>query len=257
MQPTEGRLGADLADPHGRGGRRRRVRLRTLVHAAPYLVRTQPWGPLAGIAGLGIVICAAMASFAGPFQGPQSLVEGLRAALVVTSLGVAFVFSDPAPDLLEALPAPSRMLHGLRLGLALPLVAVAALGQLMITGHAFVVDERLQGLRPRLLPWSGLVVELVGFCGLCVLAGALVGRSRWADLDGALASVFGLGLIAMLGLAPFGLLPTSYLLDATRGHRAAWVVAEWSWTATAAASIVIATWSSRDRWQRLHRRGYR
>jgi len=235
--------------------RTRRVpRLRSVTEATPHLVRTQPWAPLTGAAGLGLLIVAAMSYFAGPFQRPADLIGGLRAAFAVTALGVCFVLSDPAGDLLEAVPVPAWSVRALRMSLAVPVLALGAAGQLVLAGRAFALDERLQGQGHHTLAWPGLALELVGFSALAYMAGALVDRGRWRDLGGALAAPLGLGLIAALAIIPLGLLPTAYPLGPTRADRSAWVTAEWSWAVVAVVSLLVTGWASRDRWQRLGRR---
>lgn len=231
--------------------RHRAPRLRSLVQATPYLVRTQPWVPLAGAAGLGILIVATMSYFVGPFQRPADLIAGLRAAFAATAIGVGFVLSDPAEDLLEAVPMPAWTLRAVRVAIAIPVLALGGAGELILAARGLTADERLQGLGHRPLAWPGLTLELVGFCGLALLAAAAVDRVRWRDLGGVIAAPLGLGLIAALALAPLALLPTAYLLGATNTGHAAWISATWSWSAVAAVSVLLAGWASRDRWQRL------
>jgi hypothetical protein len=222
--------------------------------ATPYLVRTQPWGAVAGAAGLGLFIVVVIASSSGLLQSPEDLVIGLRSAFVATSLGIAFVSSDATGELVEALPVPAWRLCAVRLALTLPALALSGAGQIVIGAHAFTVDDRLQGLGHRPLAWPGLASELVGFCGLLVIATAVVNRSRWRDLGGALAAPLGLGLIALLALLPLGLLPSTYLFSPTRVSHRTWEQAEWTWVAVAAVSGVIAAWANGDRWHRLRKR---
>ncbi|MHB8296018.1 MAG: hypothetical protein ACYDH5_15655 [Acidimicrobiales bacterium] len=75
-----------------------------------------------------------MSYSAGPFQRPGDLVGGLRAAFAVTALGACFVLSDPAEDLLEAVPVPAWCLRALRIALALPVLALGGVGQLVLAG---------------------------------------------------------------------------------------------------------------------------
>jgi len=247
-EPLIGTADADLPTRSDRA-----PKLRSVAQATPYLVRTQPWAPLGGAAGLGLVILGAMAYFVGPFQRPADLIAGLRVAFAVTAIGVDFVLSDPAEDLLEAVPLPAWTLRALRVAIAIPVLGLGGAGELLLAAGAFTADERLQGLSHRQLSWPGLTVELIGFCGLALLAGATVDRIRWKNLGGVIAAPLGLGLMAALALAPVGLFPTAYLLDATHADHIRWETAEWSWSAVATVSVMLAGFASRDRWQRLRR----
>lgn len=239
-----------LSAPTARGGNR----LRSPAQAVPHLARTQPWAPLVGAAAMGLLVVLTMSRFAGPFQRPSVLVAGLRTAFAATALGMAFLLRDPTDDLLEALPTPVRFLRATRLLIAVPAFVLAGAGQLALANHALAADQALQGLAHRPLAWPGLAIELAGFCGLTLLAAAMVGRGRWREHGGALAGPLGLGLIAALCLAPLGLTPTAYLLHPTHADHGAWRVAEAAWSAVAVLSAVLAGWASRDRWQRLARR---
>jgi hypothetical protein len=203
---------------------------------------------------MGLLVVTTMSLFTGPFQRPAVLVAGLRTAFAATALGMAFLLHDPADDLLETLPTPVRSLRAARLLITLPVLVPAGAAQLALAGHALATDEALQGLGHRPLAWPGLAIELAGFCGLALLAAAIVGRGRWRELGGALAGPLGLGLIAALCLAPLGLTPTAYLLHPTRADHGAWRIAEAAWAAVVVLSAALAGCASRDRWQRLARR---
>ncbi len=80
------------------------------------------------------------------------------------------------------------------------------------------------------LPWPALTSELAAWLAIAVAAGAAVARTRWTDLGGAIAPAATLGLIGMLAIPAWHLLPSALgrLAGAGHQHRAAAERAWWT-----------------------------
>ncbi len=217
---------------------------------APHLARTMPWGVLVVgcAAGLGISLVARQ--FAHPFQQPASIVLTIRAAFIPIAAAVAFLPADPHRSLTAALPAPVWLSVAGRLVIALPLLGLTGWIQLQLANTELPIVFRNQGMTSVHLPWPALVAELIAWSAIAVAAAALVTRTRWNDLGGAIAAPAALAFIGLLAATPLGLVPVAFAGLTLRQHNA-WLRAEWSWWSLSLIAALVAGWANRDPWLRL------
>ena len=103
--------------------------LRKLLRAGPWI----PWFPVAGLVGF---VLWPMTSLMESFGSRQLYI---RTALLVASLGLSFVFDDPASETTDPTPSPLRKRRGLRSLLGMFPWAVLVVAILVVA---------LQGLDP-------------------------------------------------------------------------------------------------------------
>ena len=112
---------------------------------------------------------------------------------------------------------------------------------------ARTVPARGIGHPPAVYP---VIAQLVGWCAVTVAAAAWVGRSRYADLGGAVAAPVGFAVIALAWYAP---VTARYLTDPPATQHGVTI----TWYVVAAATSILACVGLRDRWHRysphLHR----
>lgn len=239
-----------VRDPAARPGR-----LRPGLWAGRHLLLTMPWTSAVAFGAVGAAMTYSISLLAGPSQSPAVLLASMRAGLAVATLGLCFLFADPAPLLTETLPARPWTLRAMRVVLALPIVAVSGLAQVSAGLRALATDDPPGISLPRAAAWGGFGIELAAFCALALLAAALVARSRRRELGGALAAPLALLVIAALAAVPHhvDVYPSGYLVDPSALGQAAWAGAERAWAVVCAVALAGAAWGSRDLWSRLRR----
>lgn len=198
-----------------------------------------PWltllaGCLAGVAYLAIQ--ASLNTNSQPLD--QS---NVRLAFLPVVAALAFVVQVPFRPLTQTTPIPAWLASAGHLLLAAPVVAVTCWVQLLIIAHS--VPPRLLGHPPAVYP---LIAQLVGWSAVTVAAAAWVGRSRYAELGGAIAGPVSFAVIALVWYAP---ITSRFLLNppaTTHGVTVAWYVA-------AAVAAALAGVAMRDQWHRYAR----
>jgi len=248
------------APRHGRPGTLR------FAAAAPHLARTMPWGALlAGcIAGLGVSLVAHQ--FSNQPQQPANIALIARAAFVPLVVAIAFVASVSQRDLIAALPAPAWLTNAAHLTFALPALGLTAWLQLDLAaadlqltqgpgnrGKAFSGGRTSISAAVPHLPWLSLIAELIAWLAFATGAAAVVSRTRWAELAGAIGAPSALAFVGALALTPLELFPGDFT-GLSLAQRVAWLRSDWSWCALGLAAIVITCWACRDPWRRLTRR---
>lgn len=222
-----------------------------LVSAGPHLARTIPWGALVAGCGVGLGISLAAYGLAHPFQEPVNVILiTVRAGFVPLAAAVAFVATDPYRNLTPALPAPAWLSTAAHVVIALPALALTACVQFVLAAAQLKIDLRSQGLATEHLPWAALSGELTAWSAITLAAAAVVARTRWNDLGGAIAAPAALAFVAFLAVMPLHLFPAS-LTGSTSSVRAAWLRSGWSWWALGLLATVVTCWASRDPWSRL------
>jgi len=232
------------AAPVTDGARLRWLRLLPLLTRP--VIATMPWATLlAGcLAGSGYLAVRAHFDGAAHFAGaaPSPLDYGtVRLAFLPAVAALAFAARAPFRPLTQATPVPAWMVPAGHLLLAAPILAVTCWVQLRITAHT--IAPHALGHPPAVYP---LIAQLTGWCAVTVAVAACAGRSRYADIAGAIAAPVSFAAIALAWYAPL----TSRLVTQppATGHS---VAVTWYAVATAAFAL---TWvAMRDQWHRYSR----
>jgi len=214
--------------------------------AAVHLARTIPWPPLLAGCGTGAVIMV-IVRFSGALQQPPAVVGAIRLGFVPVITGLSFLLREPGRNLAVTFPAPGWLTTAAHLALAVPVLAAASWIQFTLAADA--LPDPAGPAVP--LPWVALPAELAAWCAVTIAAAALVARSRWDHLGGAVAAPATFALLAILGFGRWHLLPA--FPAPTRTAHASWEYAHWAWALLALAACGVSCWASRDRWSRLRR----
>ncbi len=214
-----------------------------------------PWGPLLAGCLAGIGVAAALRIFAGPIETPVDLGAGIRASFVPVVAGLAFVMHDPYRQLTGALPAWPWLTPAIRVGLALPVLALSCLIQLQVAARALAADLHTvnHGLASHGvagLPWVAFTAEFAAWCALAIALAASLDRTRWRDQSGFAAAALALAMVGGLALLPVHLLPAA-ITAMTSAQRQHWTDAWRLWVTCGVAAAMIASWAAGDPWRRL------
>jgi hypothetical protein len=220
--------------------RRTRRSWRALLLLARPLTRTMPWVTLITGCLAGTAFLAVLAHVAGTSRGP--LDQGnVRLAFFPAVAALAFVPRVPFRPLTQAVPVPAWVAPAGHLLLAVPVLAVTCWAQLRIMAHT--IPPHTLGHPPAVYP---VIAQLTGWCAVTVAAAACVGRSRYADLGGAIAAPVSFAAIALAWYAPV----TSRILA---GPPATAHGVTTAWYAIAAVALTLTCAAMRDRWHRYSR----
>lgn len=229
---------------HPKTSRPRLPWLRALPLLARPITRTMPWVTLITGCLAGTVFLAAAAHVARTSRGP--LDQGtVRLAFLPAVAALAFVPGVPFRPLTQAVPVPAWVAPAGHLLLAVPVLAATCWAQLRITAQT--IPPHTLGHPPAVYP---LIAQLTGWSAVTVAAAAWAGRSRYADLGGAIAAPVSFAAIALAWYAPV----SARLLA---GPPAAAHSMTLAWYAVATAALALTCAAMRDRWHRyapsLHR----
>jgi hypothetical protein len=213
--------------------------------AAGHLARTMPWRPLLAGCGTGAALLTA-ASFTSTLRQTSSMVTVVRLGFVPVVVGLSFLLREPGRDLATSFPAPGWLAAAARLALAVPVIAATACVQFGLASSASRGAPPGAMAFPGRVPWLALSAELTAWCAVTTAAAALVARSRWDSLGGAVAAPAALALIAALGYWPPHLLPA----PTDGAEQLSWQHAHQAWALLVLAGTAAACWASRDRWSR-------
>jgi hypothetical protein len=232
------------ARQHPKISRPRLPWLRALPLLARPIIRTMPWVTLITGCLAGTVFLAAAAHVAGTSRGP--LDQGtVRLAFLPAVAALAFVPRVPFRPLTQAVPVPAWVAPAGYLLLAVPVLAATCWAQLRITAQT--IPAHTLGHPPAVYP---LIAQLTGWSAVTVAAAAWAGRSRYADLGGAIAVPVSFTAIALAWYAPVSARLLAGPPAAAHGMTLAWY-------AVATAALALTCAAMRDRWHRyapgLHR----
>jgi hypothetical protein len=221
----------------------RRARL-SWLRALPLLARpitqTMPWVTLITGCLPGTVYLAVMAHVAETSR--WQLGQGtVRYAFLPAVAALAFVPRVPFRPLTQAVPVPAWVAPAGHLLLAVPVLAATCWAQLRIMVQT--IPPHTLGHPPAVYP---LIAQLTGWSAVTVAVAACAGRSRYADLGGAVAAPISLGAIALAWYAP-----VSVRLLAEPPATAHGVTIAWYAIATAASALTCV--AMRDQWHRYSR----
>lgn len=208
--------------------------LRKLVKAGPWI----PWLPVTGLVGL---ILWPMTSLTESFESRQL---HLRTALLVASLGLSFVYDDPASETTDATPSPLRTRRGLRTLLgAIPWAALTA-ATILTAGQGLEIMFILSAEVQNPLPLGRLLLEATTIASWGLAVASAIAK-RWDDEPGKFASATLLALYAASWMTPDQWKPWASPNDPR------WETAlPWWWAALAVGLMVVIafSWDSRIGW---------
>lgn len=221
--------------------------LRVLPLLARPIAQTMPWVTLLVGCLAGTVYLAILASLN---SNSQPLDQGnVRLAFLPVVAALAFVPRAPVRPLTQTTPVPAWLAPVGHLLLAAPVVAVACWVQLLIIAHT--TPPHAIGHPPAVYP---VIAQLVGWGTVTVAAAAWVGRSRYADLGGAVAAPVGFAVISLAWYTP---ITGRFLTEPPATPHGVTI----TWYAIGAAALVLTCRAMRDRWHRysrsLHRLHYK
>jgi hypothetical protein len=205
-----------------------------------------PWRPLAAGCVTGLAISLAAHRFLGAGQPAPATLLALRVAFVPVVAGISVLASDQQRQFMATLPAPAWLLPALHAAAAAPVVAATTALQLKLAAAGLS--------RGVALPWPSLAGELAAWSAIAFAAGAAVARTRWTDLGGAIAAPATLGLIGLLAVPAWRLLPRTFgqLTPAQHQH---WAASGRTWWVLALAAAAAAGAASCDPWLTVRSRG--
>jgi hypothetical protein len=218
--------------------------LRALPPLARPITQTMPWATLLTGCLAGTAYLAVMAHFAGSSHSP--LAQGdVRLAFLPAVAALAFVPYIPFRPLTQATPVPAWVAPAGHLLLAVPVLAVTCWAQLRLVTHT--IPPPAHGRPPASYP---VIAQLTGWCAVTVAAAVCVGRSRYADLGGAIAAPASFAAIALAWYAPVS---ARFLVEPPATAPGLTI----AWSAIATAALVLSCAAMRDQWHRYTRAPHR
>jgi hypothetical protein len=218
--------------------------LRALPPLARYLVRTMPWVTLITGCLVTIAVFTILARVAAHDQATFWLDQGtVRLSLLPAAAALAFVPYVPFRPLTMATPVPAWVTPAGHLLLAAPVVALTCWAQLRIMAAAIPPHAPQDPHEP----FYALIAQLIGWAAIIVAAAACAGRSRFADLGGAIAAPISFALIAVAWYAP---ITAEFLVRPPAIPRSVAI----GWYAITAAALILTCAAMRDHWHRYTRK---
>jgi hypothetical protein len=197
---------------------------------------TVPWATLLAGCATGTVLLAVL----GQTSRTPLDQDTVRITFLPAVVALAFVPRPPSQALAETAPLPTWVTPAAQTLLAVPPVAITCWVQLMIMTTSIPVRAAHP---PAIYP---LIAQLTGWCAIGVAVAAACGRSRYADLSGALAAPLALAAIALAWVTPG-------LKDALAFPPATSQTATIAWYIVATSALAIAVAGMRDGWHRYTR----
>ncbi|MEZ5174593.1 MAG: hypothetical protein R2823_00090 [Acidimicrobiia bacterium] len=204
--------------------------LRTFPWVLFRSLRLIPWWYL----GLGLAAAFALATTRrNPY--PDDLVFGLRVGAVALATSTAFVFDDPAGNIMDGKPVPLSLQRAARLFVALPVVAAS--WWLLVTWMEAGLGPQNERAIAALPKWA-LTLELVTLVGVVWAVATLV-MLTGRDAGGTVAALSLLTVVVLLVLLPerWSVFPS--LAVAPEPGWEAWVDGHRRW-----AGIAVIAWAA-------------
>jgi hypothetical protein len=203
-----------------------------------------PWMMLLTGCLVSLVYLAVLAHFAHAPSGPLGPAAA-RLAFLPAVAALAFVPRTPLRPLTQTTPVPAWVVPAGHLLLAAPILAATCWAQLRII--AGTVPSHTLGHPPAVYP---LIAQLTGWCAVTVAVAAWAGRSRYADLSGAIAAPVSLAAVALAWYAP---VTSRFVAEPAASPHGVAIV----WYAVASAALALTGVAMRDQWHRYSRRLHR
>ena len=240
MTPRSANIPPAAGKPIRQARQSRLFWLRALPLLARPITRTMPWVTLVTGCLAGTAFLAVMARVAGTSHSPLDL-GTVRLAFLPAIAALAFVLRAPFRPLTQATPVPAWVAPAGHIALAAPVLAVTCWAQLRIMAHT--VPPHTPGHPPAVYP---VIAQLTGWCAVTVAAAACAGRSRYADLGGAIAAPAGFAAITLAWYAPVS---ARFLAGPPATAHGVTI----AWYAIATAALALACAAMRDQWHRYTR----
>jgi hypothetical protein len=203
------------------------------------IARTMPWVTLITGCLAGTAVLAVLAHLSGAPRSPLGP-GAVRFAFLPAVAALAFVPRAQFRPLTQATPVPAWVAPAGHLLLAAPVLAATCWAQLRIMAD---FPQHVLGHPPAVYP---LIAQLTGWCAVFVAAAACVGRSRYAELGGAIAAP-----VSFAGIALAWYLPITARFLAEPGATAH--SAAIAWYAVTSAALALTCLAMRDQWHRYTR----
>lgn len=217
---------------------------RQLVHP---VARSINWLPLAG-SSIAAAVLVHLQTRDGCLSAggeqcvfPEARIQALRMAAVLIALGAAFVLDDRSEETTLHLPVGRLLRRSLRVGLAVPLVALA-----WAVSIALARGSELPGGS---LPLAALSLELAAVLALSLAASAAAVGLVPEGLGGV-----GAGPLLLGSLALTFFLPRSITMWADGPENPTWIPSHHRWWIVLACAVAAFVVAGRDPWRTLARR---
>jgi len=226
--------------PARRARRSRLCWLRALPLLARPVTRTMPWVTLMSGCLAGTTYLVVLARVAGTSHAPLG-VGIVHLALLPAIAALAFVLRAPFRPVTQATPVPDWVAPAGHILLAGPVLAVTCWAQLRIIART--IPPHALGHPVAVYP---LIAQLTGWCAVTVAAAGWAGRSRYADLGGAVAVPVSFAAIALAWYAP---VTARFLVEPPATAHAVTI----AWYVITATALVLTCAAMRDQWHRYTR----
>jgi hypothetical protein len=204
------------------------------------IARTMPWVTLITGCLAGTAVLAVLAHLSGAPRSPLGP-GNVHLAFLPAVAALAFVPRSPFRPLTQTTPVPAWVAPAGHVLLAAPILAVTGWAQLFIIGHTIPPHATIH--LPAVYP---LIAQLTGWCAVFVATAACVGRSRYAELGGAIATPVSFAAIALAWYLP---ITARFLAEpGATAHSAAI-----AWYAVTSAALALTCLAMRDQWHRYTR----
>jgi len=208
------------------------------------IIQTMPWVMVISTCLISLAYLAVLAHFAHAPSSPLGP-DAVRLAFFPAVAALAFVPRDPSRPLTQTTPVPAWVAPAGHLLLAAPILAATCWAQLRVV--AGTVPPHALGHLPAVYP---LIAQLTGWCAVTVAAAAWAGRSRYADLSGAIAAPASIAAVALAWYAP---ITSRFVAEPPGSPHGVTIV----WYAVTTAALALTGVAMRDQWHRYSRRLHR
>jgi hypothetical protein len=203
--------------------------------AAPHIIASMPWATLGCGCLAGVLLVAILAHVAGTAHAPIGT-GTVRLTFVPAVAALGFVLREPFRPLTRATPVPAWVTPAGHVVLAVPVLAATCWAQLGIAAGTIPAGVPAPAVYP-------LAAQLTGWAAVTVAAAACVGRTRYADLGGAMAVPVAFATIALARYVPA---TAPFLTDPPAGPQAASI----AWYAVTAIALALTAIALHDPWYR-------
>lgn len=209
----------------------------TVRQLAPHLTRTMPWSVLLAGCLAGTVLLVILDN-TSRFPLTSNTV---RLTFLPALAGLCFVPHVHFRPVVQTAPVPSWVAAAGHTLLAVPILAGTFAVQLRLMADSFPVHQPIKP--PAVYP---LAAQFIGWAALAILAATWSDRTRYANLNGAVAAPIAMSVIAAAWLIP----QLHRFFDTSQAHPGAAIR---TWYLVAACATIGSWLTVRDQWHRYTR----